>query len=356
MFNPKDEDDDFMSNSQNDRVSITEVAGKAKVSIQTVSRVINGQPGVSLKTRERILKLIEELGYFPSRAAKAMRGASRTLGVVGYGLDLYGPSRTLIGVQQEARCQNYNTILELVQGTENIDVRGIFEALLSNHVDGIVWCIPHIGDNIENVVVHLEKIPIPVIFTDTSADMHDLTIVNNNYQGGKIATRSLLQGSRGSVGLITGPLSYFSARERQRGWRDALSEASLPCDDEWIVEGDWTPSSGAAALEVLLQRHPNLSAIFACNDQMALGVLYAAEQKGLVVPRDLALVGYDDIPEAAFFHPPLSSVHQDVVDLGSLAVSQLVRAIDLLAIRGSYTPETMTIEPELIIRTSSGCG
>ena len=251
--------------------------------------------------------------------------------------------------------------LEAVEERELVDLSDICQLDRANYLlrvkgDSMIDDGIRDGDNIENVVVHLEKIPIPVIFTDTSADMHDLTIVNNNYQGGKIATRSLLQGSRGSVGLITGPLSYFSARERQRGWRDALSEASLPCDDEWIVEGDWTPSSGAAALEVLLQRHPNLSAIFACNDQMALGVLYAAEQKGLVVPRDLALVGYDDIPEAAFFHPPLSSVHQDVVDLGSLAVSQLVRAIDLLAIRGSYTPETMTIEPELIIRTSSGCG
>jgi LacI family transcriptional regulator len=342
-----------MSNSQSDRVSITQVAQQANVSIQTVSRVINEQPGVSLKTRERILRLIEEMGYFPSRAAKAMRGASRTLGVVGYGLDLYGPSRTLVGVQQEARRQNYNTILELVTEPENFDVRQIFEALMSNHVDGVVWCIPDIADNVRSVVESLSKISVPVIFTDTSATMHDLTATNNNYQGGRLATQHLLDSGHRHVGTITGPLTYFSARERLRGWRDALQEAGLSADDSWIVEGDWNAASGVAGLRILRERHSDLSAVFAGNDQMGLGVLHAAERSNLSVPRDIAVVGYDDIPEAEFFHPALSSVRQDVVNLGASAVSQMIRAIESLALRGHYSPETTAIEPELVIRASS---
>lgn len=342
-----------MSNSQNDRVSITEVAKQANVSIQTVSRVINEQPGVSLQTRERILKLIEDLGYFPSRAAKAMRGASRTLGVVGYGLDLYGPSRTLIGVQQEARRQNYNTILELVQDTETLDVRGIFEALLSNHVDGIVWCIPHIGDNLEPVVEQLRKTPIPLVFTDSAPNAHDLVINSDNYTGGKLAAQHLAENGHQVIGLIAGPLSYSSAQERRRGWEDALHEVGLPPDDRLVIEGDWGVQSGADALRLLIQRNPGMTAVFANNDQMALGVLYSAAQMGLKVPDDLAVVGYDDIPEAAFFTPALSSVRQNIVDLGARAVEQVIKAIETMAIEGSYAPESAVIKPELVIRASS---
>jgi LacI family transcriptional regulator len=345
-----------MTSSKPERVSIAEVAKVANVSMQTVSRVINEQPGVSLATRERILQVIDDLGYYPSRAAKALRGSSKTLGIVGYGLELFGPSRTLVGAQREASRANYGVVLELIPDPQSFDPRHILEKMLSNHVDGIVWCIPHIADNIEKVVVHLEKIPVPVIFTDTSAEMHDLTVTNNNYQGGKIATQHLLEAGHPTVAIITGPLSYFAARERLRGWGDALRQARLSVNEDGIVEGDWNAASGASGLNALLQRCPDLSAVFACNDQMALGVLHAAEQHGLVVPRDLAVVGYDDIPEAAFFHPPLSSVHQNVVELGASAVSQLIRAIDSLAIRGRYASETTALEPELVIRASSMTG
>jgi len=342
-----------MAGSKNARVSIIQVAKEANVSIQTISRVINQQSGVSLKTRERVLKVIEELGYYPSRAAKAMRGSSRTLGIVGYGLELYGPSHTLIGAQLEASKHDYGIVLELVRDPEDVNVRAIFETMLSNHVDGILWCIPHIGHNIDKVVKRLEKLPVPLIFTDASPQLHDLTVATNNYLGGKLATNHLIDLGNQAVGLITGPLTYFSARERHRGWQDTLRDYGLPCDEDWVVEGDWSAQSGALALKHLVKRHPDLTAIFASNDQMALGVMYAAEHLGLVLPEDLAVVGYDDIPEAAFFRPSLSSVHQDVVNLGASAVSHLIQAINSFAIRGSYLPETIVIKPELVIRASS---
>ena len=129
--------------------------------------------------------------------------------------------------------------------------------------------------------------------------------------------------------------------------------SGLPCTEDWVVEGDWGAQSGASALRQLIERHPDLTAIFASNDHMALGALYAAEQLGLVVPDDLAVVGYDDIPEASFFHPALSSIQQDVVNLGASAVARIIRVIDSLAIRGSYLPETVVIEPKLVVRASS---
>lgn len=339
--------------SRKERVSITQVAKEAQVSIQTVSRVINERPGVSLQTRARVLKVIEDLGYYPSRAAKAMRGASRTLGIVGYGLELYGPSRTLIGAQREASANNYGVVLELVQDPENLDLRAIFEVMFSNHVDGIVWCIPYIDDNADHVIAYLDRVSIPVIFTDVSASLHDLTVQNDNYLGGKLATNHLLDSGHQAIGLVTGPMSYLSARERKRGWEDALRARGLPHDASWVVEGDWGAPSGADGLAHLLNRHPDLTAIFASNDLMALGILSSAAQRGLRVPHDLAVIGYDDIPEAAYFQPPLSSVRQDVVALGEAAVSRVIRAIDSLAIRGSYQPEKKCIAPDLVVRASS---
>jgi LacI family transcriptional regulator len=342
-----------MATSPNERVSITQVAQEANVSIQTVSRVINKLPGVSIKTRERVLTVIDELGYYPSRAAKAMRGSSRTLGIVGYGLEFYGPSRTLVGAQREASNQGYGVVLELVQDPRNLDVRSIFETMLSNHVDGIIWGIPDIDHNIEQVIRQLDRINVPVVFTDTASSAHNLTICSDNYLGGKLATSHLAALGHTTIGLITGPLSYYSARERKLAWQDALADQGQTAYDTLVIEGDWNAQSGAEALTVLLQRHPNMTAIFASNDQMALGVLHAAEAMGLTVPEDLAVVGYDDIPEAAFFHPPLSSVKQNIVQLGSRAVIQIIEAIESLAFEGAYVPQANVIIPELIIRASS---
>lgn len=342
-----------MTVHSNSRVSIIEVAKATNVSIQTVSRVINQQSGVSVQTRERILKAVEELGYFPSRAAKAMRGTSQTLGIVGYGLELYGPSRTLIGAQREASRRNYGVILELVQDPEKVNIGAIFETLLSNHVDGIVWCIPEIGNNIEHVIARRDKLSVPLVFTDKLPTHQDLMVCSDNYLGGYTATRHLIDNGHRTIGLITGPVSYLSARERQRGWQAALQEAGLSVNEQCIAEGDWGSQSGADSLQHLLERYVSMTAVFACNDQMALGVLHCAEQLGLRVPDDLAVVGFDDIPEATFFHPPLSSVRQDVVEMGRRAVDQIIQAIESNLMTGKYEPKLSVITPELVIRASS---
>jgi LacI family transcriptional regulator len=266
---------------------------------------------------------------------------------------LYGPSRTLVGAQREASKNNYGIVLELVQDPEDLDLRAIFEVMYSNHVDGVVWCIPYIGTNVDRVVNQLDKITIPVIFTDVSPSLHDLTVQTDHYLGGKLATNHLLDAGHQAIGLITGPKSYFSARERKRGWEDALRDRGRPFDDSWVAEGDWSAHSGAAGLARLVDQHSELTAIFASNDPMALGVLSGAAQLGLTVPDDLAVVGYDDISEAAYFQPPLSSIRQNVEALGEAAVSRVIRAIDSLAIRGSYQPEKKCIRPELVIRASS---
>lgn len=335
------------------RVPMTLVAQKAKVSLQTVSRVVNKQSGVSRETRERIQKIIDDLGYRPNRVASAMRGSSRTIGVVGYGLEYYGPSRTIIGVEQEASKHGYSISLQLVQDPENFDAEQILDLMLDNLVDGIVWCIPQIGRNFEVVSEHAQKIATPLIYTDVYESSADYVVRSDNYSGGCMATQHLLDQGHQSLAIITGPQTYASARERLHGWRDVMTRNGLASDESYVQEGDWSADSGARCFRKLVQQHPEVSAIFASNDQMALGAMYLAHEMGKQIPNDLAIVGYDDIPEAAFFRPSLTSVHQDTIRLGSDAVDKIIHVIEKMQMDEEVEPIHSQIPPELVVRHSS---
>ena len=179
-------------------------------------------------------------------------------------------------------------------------------------------------------------------------------ISTDNRAGARIAVQHLLDQSRRRIGLITGPLDWWEARERQKGWQEALQTAGSQVTPELVAHGSWSAASGAQALHDLLTQQPNIDAVFASNDQMALGVLRSAALLGRRVPDDLAVVGYDNMPESAFFQPPLTSVRQHLRNLGHVAVRELQVAID--ARRQEETPEqpvTHLLAPDLIIRESS---
>jgi len=169
-----------------------------------------------------------------------------------------------------------------------------------------------------------------------------------------MATKHLLAQGYQNIGLITGPLDWWEARQRQLGWQDALEEAGITIENNLVVEGDWTAESGERCLRQLLEQHPDIDAMFVCNDQMALGAMQAARQMGRRVPEDLALVGFDDIPESAYFYPPLSTVRQDMVELGRRAVRELGRTIEASQQgKAVVEPKTILLQPQLIIRESS---
>ena len=169
-----------------------------------------------------------------------------------------------------------------------------------------------------------------------------------------MATRHLLDVGYENVGLITGPLAWWEARQRQSGWQDALDEAGIPIERNLVVEGDWEAASGERGLRRLLEQRPDVEAVFVSNDQMALGALQAARKLGVRVPEDLALVGVDDIPESVYSCPPLSTVRQDMVELGRCAVRELGRTIEATQQgQALVEPKTILLEPELIIRESS---
>jgi DNA-binding LacI/PurR family transcriptional regulator len=180
------------------------------------------------------------------------------------------------------------------------------------------------------------------------------TVAMDNYAGGRMAAEHLLQQGRRQIAHLSGPLDWWEARRRQAGWRDALLAAGVPASQLHAEEGTWSSASGERAIGRLLASYPAMDAVFAGNDQMALSILQVACRRGIRVPDDLAVVGFDGLSEAAHYWPPLTTVYQDLQLLGSTAVQELIRAIDAYRLRpGTFEPSTMLLRPELIVRESS---
>lgn len=337
------------------RTTIADVARAAGVSKATVSRVLTGQTKlVREETRQRVLKAVDELGYHPSNLARSLKSKrSFTLGIVGYGLDYFGPSCTLSGIEQEAGELGYTVILHLVRKPETNDVEQLLRKMLSFYVDGIVWAVPEIGENRAWIRHHLHQPSVPIVFLSMEPQPDQFIVAVDNYSGGLLATRHLIAQGCQNIGLITGPLDWWEARQRKLGWQEALESVGLPRKDSLIAEGNWTSASGMHGLTQLLTRHPEIDGLFASNDQMALGALKVARQLGRRIPEDLAIVGFDDIPEAAYFYPPLTTVRQDMVDLGRSAVRELGKAIEANRSSKALPPRTILLQPELIVRESS---
>jgi LacI family transcriptional regulator len=334
--------------------TIRDVAAEAGVSRQTVSRVLNDKPDVAPETRQRVLMVIDRLGYRPSNIARSLtQGRSFTVGVVSYGVQYFGPSHTLVSIEHQASELGYRLQLGLVR-EPSMSGMELLRELLSYHVDGVIWAVPEIGANREWMQTEVCELAIPVVFLDNQP-CPNLSVVNvENRRGGYLATQHLLAQGYRHIGLITGPLDWWSARQRMQGWQDAMEEANLRAEDSLVVEGTWSARSGERGLHQLLAQLSNVHAVFACNDQMALGALKAARQEGLRVPQDLAVIGYDDVPEAAFFCPPLSTVHQNLDELGRCAVKELDRLIRITqAGQMEAEPQALWFSPELVIRESS---
>jgi LacI family transcriptional regulator len=337
-------------------VTIKEVAAAAGVSAQTVSRVLNDRPDVSEETRTAIQRIIADLGYSPNILARSLiQGRSNTLGVVGYGLGYYGPSRIVTGIERQANELGYSLLLHLLRDPENNLGEDLFANLLMRKVDGIIWAVPEIGDTRPALLAQAERAGVPVVFINMEPRPGLSVVTMDNLTGARRAVEHLLNQGYTKIGIITGPDGWWESRQREAGWRSALLAAGRlrPAEiDRLRVTGDWYPSSGAAALEQLLAREPGLDAVFSCNDPMALGALNAARRLGHCVPSDFAVVGYDDVPEASFYDPALTTVRQPLQEMGAEAVRMLHRALSQPE-GESYPPEQVWFSPELVVRASS---
>ncbi|MBE0409039.1 MAG: LacI family DNA-binding transcriptional regulator [Anaerolineales bacterium] len=336
-------------------VTILQVARKAGVSAQTVSRVINDRPDVAPETRLRVQQIINDMGYRPNVIARSLiHRRSYSLGVVATGLDYYGPSNTVIGIEKQARTLGYSLLLDLLHHPDAVDVEQLLNRLLSRQVDGIIWAVPEIGDNRNWLQRKTPEIPAPIIYLSMAPNPRLTTVSVDNRLGGELAARHLIEQGYRHIGHITGPMNWWEARQRLAGWQDTLKEAGLPAAEHQIAHGDWSAASGEQAMRSLLTQFPQVEAIFASNDQMALGALTFAYQQGMRVPQDLALVGFDDIPEAAYYYPRLTTVRQNLIDLGGISVSELVRMIESHhKNEPSGEPQTIWLPPELVVRASS---
>jgi LacI family transcriptional regulator len=337
------------------RSTIKEVASAAGVSTQTVSRVVNGRPDVSDETRVRVQEIIKDLGYRPSAIARSLiQQRSYTLGVVTAGLKYIGPSRTLNGIASAAEAAGYSLLLKELAHFHANDVVPQLNALYAMHVDGIIWAVPEIGDNRAWVNDLSIDLPIPILYLAMEPRDGVSVVSINNYLGGRIAVTHLIEQGYKHIGHISGPLDWWEARQRMAAWKDVLTEAGMEVQDHQMVEGNWSSSSAVPAFEKLYNQYPEMDAVFVSNDQMALGVTQFACQKSLRIPQDIAIVGFDDIAEAAYYTPPLTTMHQDQHELGTVAVQEVIKIIEAnqsgIEIEES---QTIVITPTLVIREST---
>jgi len=336
-------------------VTLQDVAALAGVSIKTVSRVVNNQGEISEATRQRVQAAIDELGYRPNVLARSLvNRRTDTLAVVAWGIEYFGPSRTMVGIEQQCDELGYSLFLNLLSQPDDHNQERILDTLLARRVDGIIWAVPEVGENRKWLGPGLlERIP-PIVFLSMQAKPGLMITAVNNVSGARQATQHLVDQGRRRIAIITGPKAWWEARERFAGWKVTLEDAGLPVLPARIVESYWSAAGGERAMQQLLKQSPDIDAVFASSDQIALGALGAIHQSGRRIPHDLAVVGFDNAPESAFYWPPLTTVYQKLVNVGHIAVQNLHQVIQARRQPRNYIETALTlIEPELIVRASS---
>lgn len=339
---------------QKKRVTIKDVAQAAGVSTQTVSRVMNKFSYVSEDTRQRVEEVVERLGYHPSTLARSLiQQRSYTLGVVTFGLKYIGPSRTLNGVADQADTLGYMMVMKELDNFDSSRIDDVIDSLLARQVDGILWAAPEIGSNHAWLDERLESIPVPVLFLAMQPRKGVSSVATDNYQGAVMAMQHLLTTGKKRIGHIAGPLSWWEAQERKRGWRETLEKAGLDASEQFCTEGNWSSASGEQAFHQLLEAYPYMDSIFVANDQMALSVLREAHRLGIRMPEQLAVVGFDNLPESAHFYPSLTTISQDLQLLGEEAVQRIVEMIQARQNNQIIPAQSWFIQPNLVVRESA---
>lgn len=332
------------------KVTIRDVAAAAGVSYQTVSRVINNRPDVAEETRRRVWQIIKELGYQPSAIARGLVSKrTYTLGLINadFGDPFY--AEVVIGAEEVAREHGYFFLLSSTQ--RNQDDEPVYWRLLTEReVEGILFVRPSTEQDSQHIVSLLQR-GVPLVTTAYHVPGARLTIVDvDNVDGGIKATRCLIDIGHRRIGMITGPSGWESVKNRTRGYLLALEQADIPYDESLVEHGDWSYASGYEAVRRLLDRGAHFTALFAQNDRMAIGAIRALREAGYRVPDDVAIVGYDDNPVAAYCYPPLTTVRQPAREVGTVAVRQLMELIG----NPNAERKEILLPVELVRRASCG--
>jgi DNA-binding LacI/PurR family transcriptional regulator len=331
------------------RVTIKDVAAYCGVSTQTVSRVMNHRPDVALATRVKVEQAIADLGYTPSALARTLGARhSDTIGVLLAGMAYVGTTQTLTGIVDESANLGLTVLIAELPEVD-IDPRRAISALIERHVDGIIMSVPDVGRAVDRIKAVLRDGPEPVVFVKAGVSNGYSSVLVDNATATEEVVDHLASLGRSRMAYISGPLSWHEASDRWDGWRSGMDKHGLAHDPGRLAEGDWSAQSGADAMVALLDRVPDLDAVVAANDRMALGAMHVLRKNGLRIPDDVAVAGFDDIPEAPWSAPPLTSVRQPLAEMGREAVRTLLSHVE----DPTVAVQTIPLRAELVVREST---
>jgi LacI family transcriptional regulator len=331
-------------------ITIHDIARMCGVSAQTVSRVINNRPDVSPATRSAILAAIAEVGFRPNAVARSLaHRRSWTIGIIASGLGQFGVAETLTAITDASDAAGYGLLVKEFAGIETHDVLPIIEFLVVNQVEGIICFTPQLHFDAGALAGGLPASCPPIVFVKPGETAEYTSIAIDSFAGASLATRHLIALGRQRIAHLGGPAEWREAQDRRDGWLAALSEAGLTPGAS--IAGDWSSASGESAFSRMLEIQPDMDGVVVGNDQMALGALLVAHRHGLRVPEDLAIVGFDGVPEAAQYFPPLTTIEQPLHEMGRQAVERLLREIN-------GEPRTaddlkVVLQPRLVVRESA---
>lgn len=317
----------FPEKTLNRRPTQYDVAKRAGVSQATVSIIINNSSTISIpdETRKRVLDIVEEIGYHPNALARSLRsGETHTIGLILP--DSSNPYFAEMGhvIESEAFERGYSIVLCNTENDQNKE-RLYTEVLERKQVDGMIFVAA--GDQTGSLKALIQKKMLVILVDRDFPNLNVDAVISDNYLGGHLATQYLVQLKHKRIACITGPSNINSSAKRVTGYQAALTESGIKLDQNLIVRGDFHPESGRLAALNLLKLPNRPTAIFACNDLMAVGVLRAAAELGLRVPEDLAVIGYDDIELASYTNPPLTTIKQPKLEIGRTVMEILVNRI-----------------------------
>jgi LacI family transcriptional regulator len=330
--------------------TLEEIAEMAHVSRSTVSRVINGHPNVSEEVKERVWKIVREVGYQPHAAARSLAtNRSNILALIipepvaKIFTDPFFPV-LIKGMADACNDHRYNLMLSLFTDREMQEEQHL-RVLRSGTLDGAVIASTTLDDPL---VPRLLEDNVPFVMVGSYPDDRVSYVDVDNVHGGQMAVEHLLRLGHRRVATITGPLNMKASLDRLEGYKRALRNRGLPIEDSLVAEGDFTEQGGYSAMKSLLKESP--TAVFVASDTMAFGAARAIRDSGLSIPQDVAVVGFDDLPVSSVMNPPLTTIRQPIERLGYMATEVLV---DIMQGK-SEQPQRLMLPTELVVRQSCG--
>ena len=323
--------------------NIYDVAKLAGVSHQTVSRVINNADYIKEDTRAKVQSAMLELGYVPNAAARALvTSKSKIVGILVSDIVYHGPAGMMHAMEKEARRGGFFAISASVDPLDGKSIAQGIEHLRRLGIEGLVVITPQ-SDSVQAV----ERLvtDIPVVFIDSPNNSKELSAELDNFSGAKRATEHLIGLGHKEIVHVSGPAGWFDSAPRVAGYEAAMKSAKL---QPKVIQGDWTVPTGYEIGQNLDLDSSKVTAIFAANDHLALGLMRALRQRGYAIPERVSIIGFDDVPEAAYYEPPLTTMRPDFAELGRVAMEMMLGHINR-----EETLRADTLVPELIIREST---